>query len=308
MRGAFAFGVVFLAVSTAVFADKPKPAPPQPPPEQPADEPADEPEVPHLTGPKTVDLGNQTELALPDGMYLYERDVAQPHQREIGNDWENVVAEVERPEQPWTLVFEYQNDGYVDDSDANELDAGELLKSIIDGTAEQNAQRKQLGVPELFVDRWSEPPRYDRVHHQLLWSIENHDVTGKVINRMTRILGRNGYLSVTLVASPEALNEAKVDADLVLAAVKFRQGARYEDHKNGDRDSGIGLKALVLGGAGVVAVKVAKAGILIKLLLVLKKALIFIVAGIAGFFRWLFGRKKRVELARSPSETPPDPG
>lgn len=62
----------------------------------------------------------------------------------------------------------------------------------------------------------------------------------------------------------------------------------------------------MLGGAGVVIAK--KTGILIAILLALKKAFIVVIAAIGGFFKWLFGRRKRdPEVALIPSEPPPGP-
>ena len=59
------------------------------------------------------------------------------------------------------------------------------------------------------------------------------------------------------------------------------------------KTAGLGLKALVLGGAGIAVAKAAKAGILIKLLLVFKKGFILVLAAIGGFFKWLFGGKQQ---------------
>jgi hypothetical protein len=67
----------------------------------------------------------------------------------------------------------------------------------------------------------------------------------------------------------------------------------------------MGLRALVVGGTGLAVMKAAKAGILIKLLLVFKKGLWLILVPIIGFFKWLFGRKKDVVPETPPSETPP---
>ncbi len=241
---------------------------------------AAEPQLPHITGPKLVDLGNQSEIDLPDGMVMYEREVAQKLLREEGSRADNVVAALFRPDQEWGVVIEYEDSGYINDSDANELD-GDKLQAFREGTAEQNATRRQLGKPELFVDAWSEPPRYEVAKHHLVWGLKLHDSTNEpIINFFTRVLGRTGYLSINLIAAPDKIEQAKVQALAVLTSTRFKPGARYEDHKSGDKDSGIGLTALVLGGAGLAVAKAAKAGIIIKILLVLKKGIIVIVAAI----------------------------
>ena len=263
---------------------------------------------PHINGPKLVDLGHDIEIDLPAGMLLLERAEARKMLEKGGDYTENVLAVVGKLDANWLVVIEYDDVGYVNDSDADQLNAKELFQQYQDGTKEQNARRKTLGVAELFLDGWSEMPAYQRPIHQLVWGLKAHSTEGPVINFFTRILGRNGYLSVNLIDSPDAIEKSKVEAGGALTGLRFKHGARYEDHSNGDKDSGLGLKALVLGGAGIAVAKAAKAGILIKLLLVFKKGFILVFAAIGGFFKWLFGRKKQDAVPPSdppPSEPPP---
>jgi uncharacterized membrane-anchored protein len=250
----------------------------------------DEPVLPHLVGPRHVDLGNQTAIELPEGMVLLEKKEAQDLLRKAGDPPDGVVAMVLKPGSDWHVFIEYADSGYVDDSDANDLDASELLDSYREGTKEQNKKRTQLGFPELVIDSWSEMPRYERASHRLIWGIAAHSVKDKSINHFTRILGRSGYLSVDLIDSPEQLESAKKESAPLLAALQFNPGARYEDHTSGDKSSGIGLRGLVLGGAGVALA--SKLGLVAKLVLVFKKAFIVLFAAIAGAFRWLFRRKR----------------
>jgi uncharacterized membrane-anchored protein len=132
--------------------------------------------------------------------------------------------------------------------------------------------------------------------------LKGHSTDGAFINFFTRLLGRNGYISINLIDTPDAIEQSKRQALPLLAATHYKVGSRYEDHEYGDRSSGLGLRALVLGGTGVAVVKAAKAGLLIKLLLVFKKGFIVVFAAIGGFFKWLFGRKKN-----EGTELPPDP-
>ena len=124
------------------------------------------------------------------------------------------------------------------------------------------------------------------------------------MNFFTRLLGREGFLSVNLIDDPAKIEASKAQALSVLTAVHFASGSRYEDHATSDKSSGMGLKALMLGGAGLLVAK--KTGILIAILLALKKALIVVVAAIGGFFKWLFRRKSSTRTTPiTPSETPP---
>jgi uncharacterized membrane-anchored protein len=272
-----------------------------PPVEEPAAEEEDRPPTeeeieaalaPHLKGPQLVELGSNVEIDLPAGVLLFERAEARKMLEQVGDDGENVLGIVQTVGSSWWILIEYDDVGYVSDKDANELDANELFRSFEQGNVAQNARRKTLNIPPLYLDGWSEMPTYKAQQHHLVWGLKGHSDEGPVINFFTRILGRNGYMSVNLIDSPNTIEQSKLDTTNILGAVRFKSGFRYEDHKEGDRDSGLGLSALVLGGAGVAAVKVAKTGFLIKLLLVFKKGFIVIIAAIAGFFKWIFGRKK----------------
>jgi uncharacterized membrane-anchored protein len=269
--------------------------------------------LPHVVGPKRVELGHEAQIDLPEGMILLEKVAAQELMRKVGNGAEHVVAAITPPESSpssWLVVIEAKDVGYVSDSDASELDASAMLEQFKQGTIEQNKRRVTMGVSELFLDGWSEPPRYERATRHLVWGLNGHGVDGKVVNFFTRFLGRNGYLSVNLIDDPSTMEASKVQALSILTAVHFAPGARYEDHVDSDRDSGLGLKALVLGGTGVVIAK--KTGILIAIVLALKKGFIVVVAAIGGFFKWLFGRKKQdpdadLTVSELPPSDPPAP-
>lgn len=263
--------------------------------------------MPHITGPRLVNLGHDAEIDLPAGMILLERAASVELMKKWGNDYASIVAVVLPPRgtATWSIVIDAADIGYISDDDADELDPDPLMKAIKEGTLEQNKERKKIGVPEMFIDGWSEKPRYERLQHHLVWGINGHDTDGKVVNFFTRFLGRNGMLSVNLIDAPETIEASKKEAIVVLNALRFRAGARYSDHVDGDKDSGIGLRALVLGGTGLALAK--KGGLLVALLLFLKKGFVFIAMGVAGFFKWMFGRKKKDAGAPPPSEPPPAP-
>lgn len=300
--------------SPAERPDPPDPADPQDPQDPataaldtaaPAADTGDTEQVPpHIVGPRRVDLGNATAIDLPDEMVLLERAEAQALLRKGGDPADGVVAMVLKPGSTWRVFIEYDDAGYIDDSDADDLDADDLLESYRKGTSEQNTRRKALGNPELVVDSWSEPPRYERAQHQLVWGLAGHSTEGKFINFFTRILGRNGYLSIDLIDAPERIEASKKEALAILQATRFNPGSTYADHTSSDRSSGIGLRGLVLGGAGVAVA--SKLGLLAKLLLVFKKLFIVVIAGAGGLLRWLFRRKPRA--ADAIDATPPASG
>ena len=263
--------------------------------------------VPHLVGPTRVQLGHHAEIDLPAGMLLLEQAAAQDLMRRLGNNIDGVVATILPAANTarWMVVIAAHDVGYVNDDDADELDAQAILEQLQQGTLEQNKKRVAMGVPELILDGWSEPPRYEPATRHVVWGLNAHDTDGKVVNFFTRFLGRHGFLSVNLVDDPVTIDASKTQALSILTAVRFEPGSRYEDLAGGDRDSGIGLKALVLGGTGVVIAK--KTGILIAIAVALKKGVIVVLAAIGGFFRWLFRRKKQGQAAEPTTPEAPDP-
>jgi uncharacterized membrane-anchored protein len=298
------------AAAKAVKAPQPAAAPEPAPAEADTTPTAEEIEAslpPHLNGPKLVDLGHNIEVDLPAGMLLLERTAAQEMLKAGGSQGDDVLAIVGKVDADWMVVIEYSDVGYVTDTDADKLDANDLFAQYQAGTKQQNERRKSLGVPELVLDGWSELPGYRKQHHQLVWGLKGHTTEGPVINYFTRLLGRNGYLSVNLIDAPERIEQSKIEAAAVLTGVRYQTGFKYEDHVAGDKSSGIGLRALVLGGTGIAVLKAAMAGFIIKLLLVFKKGFLGIGAAIAGFFKWLLGRKNKDAVVADTELPPSDP-
>jgi uncharacterized membrane-anchored protein len=104
-----------------------------------------------------------------------------------------------------------------------------------------------------------------------------------VVNYNTRILGRRGVTSVTVVADPEGLDEAVRDFKTVIQNFSYVNGERYDEYKQGDKVAEYGLAALVAGGAAAVAVKSGAAKWLWKVL-------VAIGVVVAGGLKSLFGR------------------
>lgn len=248
---------------------------------------------PHIVGPAVVELGHGVEIALPEGFLLFEREVARQFLRDGGNDPRGVLAIVEPAEGDWWLSIDFQDTGHVSDDDADELEPGPLLESYVQGTRIQNRQRAAKGLAELYIDGWSQPPRYQRADHVLTWGIAAHDSDGDdVVNHFVNVLGRESLVAIILIAGPDQLDAARAQAAPVVAGVRFQPGHRYDDFDpSTDRSAGYGLAALVVGGGA--AAKAAKAGVLAKLLLVFKKVGVFLALGIAGLVKWLLGRRRQ---------------
>lgn len=191
----------------------------------------------------------------------------------------------------WAIVLQYDDDGYVSDEDAQEIDYTSLLKDMQDDTKSSNDARRQQGFGTVELVGWAEPPRYDAAAHKLHWAkelaFEGEDQ--HTLNYDVRVLGRHGVLIMRAVAGIGQLPDIKPGMSEAITAVDFNQGARYADFDaSSDRVAEYGLAALVAGGIA------AKTGLLTKLfalLLAAKKLLVFVVIAIGAGIAKLFGRK-----------------
>jgi uncharacterized membrane-anchored protein len=187
----------------------------------------------------------------------------------------------------WFAVFSFDAIGYVKDDE--KIDADALLKSLKEGDARGNEERKRLGMSQIFTDGWHVPPHYDGETKRLGWGVRLRDEKGRAnVNYTSRLLGRTGVMSAVLVTSPETLNEDMKLFNGALKGFEFVAGEKYAEFKSGDRIAEYGLAALVLGGAAAAA---AKAG----WLKFLGKFWVVILAGLAlvwALIKKLFGRRE----------------
>jgi len=112
------------------------------------------------------------------------------------------------------------------------------------------------------------------------------------------MLGRRGVLSLNMVTTMPHLAETRAAAQRFAAAAEFAPGERYADYQSGDRVAEFGVAGLIAAGVGATIAQ--KAGLLALILAFGKKAIFFVVAGIALLWtriRRLFGGRKEEDLA-----------
>lgn len=186
----------------------------------------------------------------------------------------------------WFVVFSFDDSGYVEDSDAKDLDADAILKSLRDGNEQANTERQSRGWATLTLDGWVKSPFYDPRTNNLTWATQvTATGEGKSVNHSVRLLGRGGVMNADLITDPEQFNKALPAFDAIVASHSFLPGRRYSEWREGDKMAGYGLTALVAGGAVAAA---AKTGLLGKLI----KPIIAAFVGLAALLRGLFSRKK----------------
>ncbi|MBV8657798.1 MAG: DUF2167 domain-containing protein [Burkholderiales bacterium] len=153
----------------------------------------------------------------------------------------------------WFAIFEHEETGHVKDNDS--IDANAVLEQIKAGTAESNKERRARGWSELNIIGWRVEPHYETDTRRLSWATLNESDGKQAINYTTKILGRTGVVTVTLVTSPDKLDRAVADLKQQLDGFKFDAGQSYTEFKDGDKVAEYGLTGLIVGGAAAVAAK-----------------------------------------------------
>jgi len=189
----------------------------------------------------------------------------------------------------WAVTVEYEEDGYVSDEDADDIDYAELLVQMKSDTRLASEERIEQGYGAIELVGWASPPYYDATSHKLHWAKEikfGNNATN-TLNYNIRILGRKGVLVLNFIAQIDQQQLIEQELSTVLALADFDQGAQYSDFDPDlDDVAAYGLGALVAGKV------IAKTGLLAAAIIFLKKfAIIFIVA-IGAFVKRIFTRKE----------------
>lgn len=252
--------------------------------------------IPWKSGPMVGALGEEAQVAVPDGCVFTGEDGT----RQFMELNENPVSGIERgtvlcrlvdatgkTESTWFAVFEFDDSGYVKDDEKESLDGDAILATLKKGNEHGNAERKKHGWEAIYLDGWQRVPHYDERTRNLTWATRLHaENNSKVLNHSVRLLGRGGVMSVDLVVSPDYYDRALPAFDAMVGDFHYKAGHSYAEWRNGDKLASYGLTALVAGGAGAALVKT---GLLQKF----AKAIILALAGAAAAVKkFLFGNRK----------------
>jgi uncharacterized membrane-anchored protein len=271
---ALMWGFLVLSMAQQVRAQQPAPK---------VDDPWDVARQAAQNGPADITLAGQAMLKLPADRVF----IPQPHATKLLNAMGNPGEDPRLQglifpaddNAGWFMTVRYEDSGYIKDDDAKEWNADDLLTSYREGTEENNKERAKMGVAEMEILGWAQPPAYDAATHRLVWAMKSRDKGSTSdqdlgVNYNTYVLGREGYLSMNLVTGLNELPAHKSEAHALLDATNFVDGKRYADfNASTDHVAEYGLAALVLGAGakklGLLAViaafaaKFAKVGILL---------------------------------------------
>ena len=251
-------------------------------------------------GPTTLPISSMAQIAIPEDYWATGANGAQELLELYGNPPDDSTLAAIQPlteTENWTLIFEFDPIGYVDDADRESLDANSLIADFRAGIEPGNQARRSMGLEEIRSMGWREAPFYDPQTNNLTWALSvQFKQSGETINRDIRLLGRRGVMQATLVCDPGEYDLAIPQVDRLLRGFEFTDGNQYAQWVSGDKVASVGLMGLIAGGAAVGA---AKTGLLAKLGLLLAKGgkavvvgLLAVVAGVGSVFKNLFGGGK----------------
>ncbi|MEL6863073.1 MAG: DUF2167 domain-containing protein [Bacteroidota bacterium] len=235
--------------------------------------------------------GEDSEMILTD---LWGNPPSEPEDRSMGMliPKENSIND----DSSFVINITYSEEGYIDDSDAKDIDYDELLESMQSDALASNEMREAQGYPTIELMGWASPPFYDAENKKLHWAKElrfggSDDHT---LNYNIRILGRKGYLELNVIGQMHVVEEVKSKINPILASANFNDGHKYSDfNPNIDKVAAYGIGGLIAGKV------LAKAGIFAKIGIVLAKFWKIIALGAIGLFaafRRMIGGKSEDEV------------
>lgn len=175
------------------------------------------------------------------------------------------------------VEIDYSDEGYIEDSEASNLDYAELLSEMQKDAKAVNNERIKQGYAPVELVGWAAAPFYDSQAKKLYWAKELKFGEDPIntLNYNIRILGRGGFLNLNAIGEMDVLPIFEKDVDAILSSVNFVEGQKYTDF-----DSSID-KVAAYGIGGLIAGKVlAKTGFFVLLLKFWK----LIAVGVVGFF------------------------
>jgi uncharacterized membrane-anchored protein len=190
----------------------------------------------------------------------------------------------------WAVNIEYDEMGYVEDDDADDIKYDELLAEMRKDGELYNQERIKQGYEPLYLVGWASEPYYDKDKKILHWAkeLKSGNDSGSInsLNYNIRVLGRKGVAVLNVIASVNELKEIKNVVPAIASGFSFNSGYKYVEY-----DSSID-KVAALSVGGLVAGKVlAKAGFFAVLLKFWKIIAIAVVGAFAGIKKFFFGRK-----------------
>jgi uncharacterized membrane-anchored protein len=250
----------------------------------------------YKTGQVTIQ-GDLATITVPEGFGFLEGKDAQFVLTDLWNNPEDHdVLGMMVPDgvdllaaESWAIIYSYEEDGHVDDDDAEGTDYDELLGDMQKQTIANNSSRISAGYSAMELVGWAKTPFYDKESHKLHWAKEIKFGTDSLntLNYNIRMLGRKGVLVMNIVSGMDQIKTVENNIEKILASTNFNTGNTYADFdSNIDKVAEYGIGGLIAGGI------LLKTGLLAKIGLVLLKTWKFIAIGVVALLAFLRNRFK----------------
>jgi len=119
-------------------------------------------------------------LEVPEDFYYLDPDDAQrilvemwgnpPGEKSLGMLFSAEITPFD--DQAWGVTIDYEEEGYVEDTDAAEINYDELLEQMQDETRAASQERVAAGYEAIELIGWAARPYYDEKSHKLHWAKE----------------------------------------------------------------------------------------------------------------------------------------
>lgn len=194
-------------------------------------------------------IGIHAQIKVPEGLVF----MSGMDGDKLLQSWGNLPSQFDGLIMPkdasWAITFDFDPVGYVKDDEKEDIDADEILENNQEAQKEANKQRVAQGLGELNILKWAVPPNYNTSTNNLEWAMLLEDSEGnQTINLETRLLGRHGVMSATLLCGPEQVEGLKPTLNTVLEGFEYKAGSKYGEYQEGDKVAEYGLLGLM--GAG----------------------------------------------------------
>jgi uncharacterized membrane-anchored protein len=279
-----------------------------------------------VRGPVEVRLADRATMWLPANRVYLDGEQA----RKLlgaGKKWDNatqgvVLPTTSRPD--WMAYVSLVDDGYISDQDAKAMDPEAVLGTYKAKVAAENPARARQGLSPLDVTGWMEAPRYDAKHR--LSSCLGATVLGsksaddRIVNCSSFALGDQGALKIVVAGQEANYQRFRGESGALIDTIVYDKGKGYDDADLATvKTAPYGLIALMTGDTNFKKVTVAQPAApapaqklgLIALLVVyaLKfgKMLLFGVAAVFAFVRWMARKRKSDDKKPAKAEVAAEP-
>lgn len=184
----------------------------------------------------------------------------------------------------FVITLSYEESGYIEDDDAEDIDYDEILEGLVEDQKAANVERLANDMTAMNLVGWAQPPYYDATAKKLHWATEYalDDYEENVLNYDVKILGRKGMLNMSVLGDISVLPLIKENIGSFINSTEFQPGYKYAEF-NPDLDD---VAAYGIGGliAGKVLAKAGFFALILKFWKVIAIGFGALVMGVKKFF------------------------